>query len=124
MGGNTNGHVESNEIEFEIELNANDQTRMNGRNTDCDNGSMCPCCEGGHHMDDNIGTHLKEISKLYNLKDSKDWEKFLLLPTQTQDRETEDELDDDDDKSNDDEQTKKIKKQKERKEKKAEPEMF
>merc|ERR1712062_911966 len=71
------GNDQSNEIEFELRGSVDCKFQKNGNE---ENESMCPCCNGVHNMDDNIGTHLTEISKLYNLKDSMDWKRFLLLP--------------------------------------------
>merc|ERR1712228_1029560 len=75
----TNGYGKSNKIEYEIKKNI--KMNVNDNNKDNDNNDhSCPCCDNLHNMDDNISTHLTEISKLYNLNDAKDWKKFLLLP--------------------------------------------
>merc|ERR1712154_250599 len=95
-----NGNIDKNvSIEFEYKQNENEHDRLEEN----ESAQSCPCCDSTHNIDDNINTHLTEISKLYNLNHSKEWKKFLLLPLhrkKTKTTKKEKEFDDDD---NDDE---------------------
>merc|ERR1712048_1149755 len=82
MNGNATNISSTNGINHKIEFEYNPNHKQKNVQSDMNDSNelCCPCCDSVHNMDDNISTHLSEIAKLYNLKNSTEWKKFLLLP--------------------------------------------